>query len=172
MKIVSIFADKLYSFQYSAKKSELRRILELWNDPNYLFQFISENKHDLDNKSVETLVGQILEDAQAIDELLYSLSYDKVKSLDRFFKPLDNSEYKIRVLSKQKGRRNYLRIYALRIDKNCFVITGGAIKFTRLMEERAHTDKERTKLSRCKNFLEENGVFDSESFYGFLCEQV
>jgi hypothetical protein len=102
----------------------------------------------------------------------YVITNEVAKRLEEFFKPLDNQEYQITILSKQKGRRNHLRIYALKIDDNCFVITGGAIKFTHFMEDRVHTDEERMKLNRCKQFLNENGVFDCDSFYGFLCEQL
>jgi hypothetical protein len=45
-----------------------------------------------------------------------------------------------------------LRLYALKIDKDCFVITGGAIKVSQKMQE--------------------NGVFDSESFFELLSEQL
>lgn len=172
MKIVSIFAPNLYSFQYSSTKSELRRVLDLWNNPNHLFQFVEANKQDIGKRSVEAVVEQILEEAQELDDLLYYLSNNEVENFDQFFKPLENTEYKIRVLSRQKGRINYLRIYALRIDDNCFVITGGAIKFTQFMDDRDHTKQELKKLSRCKSYLQENNVFDSDSFYGFLSEQI
>ena len=172
MKIVSIFAPNLYSFQYSSTKSELGRVLDFWNDPTHLFQFVENNKQDIGNRSVETVVEQILEDAQKIDELIYSLSNNKHKNFDQFFKPLNNTEFQLRILSEQKGKRNYLRIYALRIGKNCYVITGGTIKFTQYMNERKHTANELTKLSRCKSYLQENNVFDCDSFYGFLSEQL
>lgn len=93
MKIVSIFAPNLYSFQYSSSKSELRRVLDLWNDPIHLFQFVEDNRQDIGKRSVEAVVEQILEDAQKIDELIYSLSNNKLKNFDQFFKPLNNSEF-------------------------------------------------------------------------------
>ena len=173
MKIVSIFADKLFAFQYpNEEKNELFKLLERWNDPEYLRTFILQHEKDIGNKRIDFLIDQFLCDANQIDDLLERLSKDANKRLEEFFKPLDNQEYQITILSKQKGRRNHLRIYALKIDDNCFVITGGAIKFTQLMEDRDHTNEERKKLNRCKHFLNENGVFDCESFYGFLCEQL
>jgi hypothetical protein len=173
MKIVAIFADKLFAFQYLNEiENELFRLLELWNDPEYLRTFIIHHEKDIGNKKIDFLIDQLLDDAIQIDDLLERLSTDDTKRLEEFFKPLDNQEYQITILSKQKGRRNHLRIYALKIDDNCFVITGGAIKFTHFMEDRVHTDEERMKLNRCKQFLNENGVFDCDSFYGFLCEQL
>jgi len=98
------------------------------------------------------------------------LSENENKNLAAFLKPLYNHEYNEVNLSKQKGRKNYLRIYALRIENNLFVITGGAIKFTLLMEEREHTANELIKIERCRNFLRENGVMDADSFFEFLIE--
>lgn len=171
MKIVTIFAGRLYSFHYNDEsENELKRLLNLWNDPEYLHNFIYKHKHDIGN-SVEVVIQQILDNIEELEESLYELATGEFEKLDTFFKPLDNLEYHFRILSRQKGRKNYLRIYAIKIDENCFVITGGAIKFTHLMEERKHTINELKKLDRCKQFLNEHGVFDNDSFYGFLIEQ-
>ncbi|MBW8333681.1 MAG: hypothetical protein K0M40_16775 [Prolixibacteraceae bacterium] len=171
MKIVHIFGSKLFSFHYdNEKENELKRLLNLWNDIPYLFQFIKANKQDIGNSSIDLLLDLISIDANEIDDILYRLSTNNDKKLDTFFKQLHNTEYQFRKLSLNKGRKNYLRIYALKIDENCFVITGGAIKFTHLMEERVHTNNELKKLERARQFLIENGVFDIDSFYEFLNE--
>lgn len=73
-------------------------------------------------------------------------------------------------LSKQKGRKNYLRIYAIRIDENCFVITGGTIKFHHLNKDRQHTQKEMDKINACRDYLKANKVMDADSFYEFINE--
>jgi hypothetical protein len=172
MKIVSIFANKLFAFHYKhERENELARILNLWNDSAYLFQFFNENKQDVDPNRIVELIEQISSDALIIDELLLRLSNSENEKLESFFKPLNNLEYQqFKVLSLQKGRKNYLRIYALKIDENCFVITGGAIKLTHFMKDREHTLAELNKLEKAKQFLKENGVFDSDSFYEFLTE--
>src|SRR5690606_7035750 len=108
------------------------------------------------DKTVEKVVNEIISNANEIDDTLHELSEDNMRKLDEFFKPLNNQEYKIVELSKQKGRKNYLRIYALRIDTNCFVITGGAIKFTHLMAEREHTRMELEKINHCRDYLKSN----------------
>ena len=53
-----------------------------------------------------------------------------------------------------------MRIYAIKLDKDVFVITGGAIKLTRTMQERAHTQRELERLERVRNFLLEEGAVD------------
>jgi len=56
------------------------------------------------------------------------------------------------------------------LEKNVFVITGGAIKLTRTMQERSHTQAELDKLNQCRQFLASNGVFDSDSFISMIEE--
>lgn len=171
MKIVDIFANgKLYAFQYKGEKDhELERLLNLWNDPNYLYGFIATHRKDTPkDKTPYKLYNEILDNANDLEDILDDIATDNDRQFEEFFKPLHNQEFKVVELSMQKGRKNYLRLYALRIDYNCFVITGGTIKFTHLMEERPHTLEELNKIKRCKDFLKSNGVFDNDSFYEFI----
>ena len=171
MKIVRIFDEKLFAFHYDNEdENELSRLLDLWSDVSYLYQFLKDNKQDIGSLPIGKLTEQILADAEYINDFLERLSNNENEKLEYFFKPLYNSEYQFQLLSLQKGSKNYLRIYALKIDENCFVITGGAIKFTHLMEDRAHTDNELHKLASAKQFLKAHGVHDSDSFYEFLID--
>ena len=61
-------------------------------------------------------------------------------------------------------------MYAIRIDTNCFVITGGAIKVTRTMQQHPETNNELQKLEKCKNYLQSKGVFDDASFFEIIGE--
>jgi hypothetical protein len=45
-----------------------------------------------------------------------------------------------------------------------YVVTGGAIKLTRTMQEREHTMEQLEKLNRCKAYMRAYGVFDQDSF--------
>jgi hypothetical protein len=171
MRIVPIFAAKLFSFHYEHEsQNELDRLLDNWTDTEYLFDFIEENRQDVGILSSSAFVERIMEDADRIEDTLLNLCENPNSNLDAFFKPLHNQEYQLLPIAKRKGRENLLRIYALRIDSDCYVITGGAIKLTHLMEDREHTVKELAKLDASRRFLSENGVFDSESFYEFLYE--
>ncbi len=174
MKIVPIFADKLFSIHYDGEEvNELDRLLSLWNNVLEVFEFVKQNISDAPkNKSIKELSEQIIENAVEIDNTLNELSQNNNRNLDDFFKPLNNQEYRIIELSKQKGRKNYLRIYALRIDTNCYVITGGAIKFHHYMDARQHTANELIKIEKCRNYLKENNVINMDSFYEFLNEDI
>lgn len=173
MKIVRIFAEQLFAFHYENEAdNELNRLLTQWNDPAYLYQFVIQHKADAPKGvSIQTIINQLIDNANDIDDTLNKISTDSSRSLEEFFKPLDNQEYRIVELSKQKGRKNYLRLYAIKIDRNCFVITGGTIKFNHLNKDRPHTQKEMNKIEKCRNYLKENSVIDADSFYEFLYEQ-
>lgn len=173
MKIVAIFANQLFAFHYDGEKmNELRRLLTLWNETAYLYEFVKSNKKDVPKDvSIQNFVYQLIDNANEIDDTLYEISVNSKRSLDEFFKPLDNQEYQIVELSKQKGRNIFLRLYAIKIDSNCFVITGGAIKFHHLNKDRPHTQEEMRKLDKCRDYLKNKSVFDSDSFYEFLSEQ-
>jgi hypothetical protein len=175
MKIVDIFANgKLYAFHYDGEKDhELDRLLDLWNDPNYLYGFITQHKSDTPkDKTPYKLYNEILDNANELEDILDEIATDNDRQFEEFFKPLHNQEYKLVELSLQKGRKDYLRLYALKIDNNCFVITGGAIKFTHLMEERPHTLTELNKIKSCKDLLLSHGVFDADSFYEFITQDL
>ena len=59
--------------------------------------------------------------------------------------------------------QSWLRIYAIRIG-NVYVITGGAIKLTHLMEERPHTQKEIEKLINVLASLKKEGFDHPDAF--------
>lgn len=80
-------------------------------------------------------------------------------------------EYGTTELSRQKGRKNYQRVYAIKIDKNCFVITGGTIKLHHINKDRPHTAKEMQKMEKCRDYLKFMGIADTDSFYELINEQ-
>ena len=69
------------------------------------------------------------------------------------------------LLGKEKARikerpqhASWLRIYAIKLEPGCYIITGGAIKLTRTMQEREHT------------LNELNQAIDADGFVDFLSE--
>ncbi len=172
MKIVNIFAYRLFAFHYDGEvDNEYDRLLDLWTDTEYVRQFLKENEQDIPvPKTKRQFIDYIREDAQSIDEKLINITTSDDEILSQFFQPLHNSEYQIKVLSLQKGRENCLRLYAIKISDDMFVITGGAIKLPlqHLMEDRKHTGKELQKIKQAKDYLRMNDIFDEDSFYEFL----
>lgn len=166
MEIITIFENHLYAFKYKNEdKDEFARLLDLWNDPTYLELFFEENKSDLySGMSVESAIFDTYDAVNNFEKKMIDLSKEdeenQSKGLDRLFKPLYNTQPKIVLLNKSKARVSWLRFYGLRIDKNVYIITGGAIKLTQTMQDRDHTNAELTKLDQCRSFLKEKGIHD------------
>ena len=81
------------------------------------------------------------------------------------------------LLGKEKARlRNthrhasWLRIYAIKLEPGIYIITGGAIKLTRTMQEREHTLVELARMEKVRNFLLDNDIVDLDSFNDYLKE--
>jgi len=167
MKIVPIFDAHLYSFKYPGEEfDELERLLDEWNDIEILRKFFEENSKDLKyfRIGVDDAIIQTRKEGNALRKKLINLSKLVNPDVDSMFANLDDYEARIVDLAKQKSKRRWLRIYALRIDANTYIITGGAIKLTKKMPDRLHTSKELDKLELCRNYLKDQGVFDIDSF--------
>ena len=99
--------------------------------------------------------------------------------LDKIFRPLENSRTSEMLLGKEKARlRNtprhasWLRIYAIKLEPGIYIITGGAIKLTRTMQEREHTLVELARMEKVRRFLLDNDIADKDSFMDFLNEII
>ncbi|WP_064967612.1 hypothetical protein [Tenacibaculum ovolyticum] len=174
MKIVDIFAEKLYSITYKKSGSEkyddceYDRLLDLWTDVSYLHQYAISNKV----KNIDKFVKARLKDAEQIEDFLEELTQEN-KPLDAYFHQLDNNETGFKLLSLRKGKaskQDGLRLYAIKIDDDCFLITGGAIKMSLKMKHHKDTKEELSKINKVKSFLQDNDVIDIESFYEFRTE--
>lgn len=167
MEIVHTFVQGLYAFKYSDEAfDELERLLDEWNNIEMLRKFFEENSKDLKyfQLEVDDAIIETRKEATGLRKKLIALSSEENPDLDSIFVNLDDNEWRIIELAKQKSKRRWLRLYALRIDTNTYVITGGAIKLTHEMKVRLHTAKELDKLELCRNYLKDQDVFDVDSF--------
>ncbi len=172
MKIVRIFGEHLFAIKYSGEtKDEFSRLFELWQDPEYLEEFFETHKSDLHNgfwscETIEEAIFETFDYAQYFEKQLIDLSdqneADQINGLGKIFSPLYNSQTNILPLNKSKARKTWLRLYALRIDRNAYIITGGAIKLTQKMQDSEHTMIELRKIDRCRNYLIKLGIVDKD----------
>jgi hypothetical protein len=174
MNLVPIFVaknsdDGLWSIQLeSESQSEFERFFDHVNDAQWLYDFFDQNKIDLHggffgSLSLGSAVTRTLEEAEEMENLLYDFSEQGFEgtegSLQHLFKPLNNFEYAISLHQKSKARirKGWLRLYAIRLAENCYLVTGGAIKLTADMK-RGHLEHELKKLEQAKQFLRTNGI--------------
>jgi len=180
-----IIKDSLYAIKYDKNvDDEFTKLFENWNDVQYLESFFEEHKKDLqkgfyNNISIEEAVFKTIEEAGDLEKELIEIAEEgkinNYENLQTLFKPLynkDKSRYPIPEHQKSKVygsyRKSWLRIYAIRIDENVFIITGGAIKLTRTMNDREHLLTELNKLNQVKQFLIEQEIIDVDTIIDFF----
>lgn len=172
MKLVRIFGeeaspDGIWSVRLDGQiQNEFDRFFDSMDDIEWLRHFFTKNKADLQSGffgdiDIEEAALRSLDEMEEMEELLYSFAKQGFKSkyhnLQHFFKPLNNFEYAITVHQKSKARKGWLRVYAIRLDQNCYLITGGAIKLTKDMNHE-HLQYELKKLELVRSFLKNNGI--------------
>lgn len=189
MKLIPIFVNKqtaegLYAIQYKGQQfNEFERLFYLWIDRHYLLGYLKANLKYFNTKYFEGItihqaINKIQDEASALAHLLDTYcetGFSKSgKNLQMLFSPLHDKVY--RLLTKQESkaklkgaefRKPLLRIYAIRISANTFIITGGAIKLSKTMEDHEDTRAELQKLRRVKNFLDANQInsIDDITYY-------
>ncbi len=170
MRIVRTFTEELYAIHYQGQvDNEYDRLMELWTDVSYLRSYAKKNNI----QDINTFVTKRLQDAEDIQDKLDELSEEQLP-LDHFFIPFHNQEYSREILlSQRKGKieRNGLRIYAVKVHDNCFVITGGIIKMSQATQGNDENNKEIDKLKFARDYLKNKDVFDDATFYELLKEQ-
>lgn len=181
MEIIDIFAvieDSLYSVQYENETlHEFEKYFDLWNDPIYLREFFEEHLEDLksdfwNNISIEEAISRTRKDANLLEKKLLEIAEtgktERLENLSTIFEPLSKNVIEEYEKDKAKGfsRNSWIRIYAIRIEANIFVVCGGAIKLTRNMNEREHLLKELDKLEFTRKHLME-GESDDLEFVSF-----
>jgi hypothetical protein len=186
MKLVPIFVGTnpdsggLWAIQYDEEPDEFERLFDLWNDVEYLDNFLREHIHDLTattwtdtDELIEETVFSLLDEAEELEDgLIYYAKGGVTESslaLQQLFKPLDNRIYELKPLQKSKASIRTrerpdpkLRIYAIRLAPNLYIVTGGAIKLTNTMNERPHLVAELRKIERVREWLKSEGIFEPE----------
>lgn len=193
MEIIPIFAPHLYAISYPKTYTrvwdeeicsyfeeeeiggvdEFERCFELWSNPLYLYEYFDKNRRFWKNWfwkniSIEDAAKITKQKALEFEELLT----ENKSNIELLFKPHDNRQINFAELMKGKSKYDWLRFYAIKIDSNRFLITGGAIKLTNIMEEHESTRNELTKLEKTKNYLIARGVIDGDSFDEVLYEII
>ena len=183
MRFEDLLGDgRLWGTIYEGKeKDALSELFEKWEDVHWLKDFFDANLKDLEAyfhiTDVNRAIYDTLDDASELRCLIFDIKPEE--NLEHLFRHLENYRSFEMILGKEKAKGkaihtdhpSWLRIYALRLEKDAYLITGGAIKLTYKMEERTHTLEELQKMELVRNFLLENGAHDLESFIEFNLEE-
>ena len=155
----------LWAVRYDKdNENALEKVLSQWSDAVWLADFFMQNIDDLISyfkiTNIEDAIYQTMEDRDEMACVIMDIS-------------LDNNRTAEMILGKEKGRPNrqsWLRLYAIKLNVGIYIITGGAIKLTRTMQEREHTLTELERMEKVRNFLLNEHVFDDESFEDYRKE--
>ncbi|WP_394774040.1 hypothetical protein [Flavobacterium sp.] len=185
MKIVPIFVQQnkregLFSIHLdNEQEDEVTKCIEQWLlNSEYLNDFFTLHQDDLNSGYYEKVISisEAINYTRIEAEYLFtklerlaisgtnrgndnlSTAFMPLRDLDYIQKPLQQ------VKSKTKIQKRWLRIYAIKIGPNTFIVTGGAIKLVGTMNERPHLLKEKQKLDDIKYYLKEEGILDQDNF--------
>jgi len=169
VKIVCIIPDQktfLSVVDEETGNPEFRQIFERWSDIDYLYAFFERNRSVISRITIETAIKRVINDASELEEKLLTIAENDVDQLQSIFKPLNPGDYRLLEFQKSKAygtiRKSWLRIYAIRINAETYIITGGAIKLTRTMQERSHTKDQLKRLTQVRDYLIREGFDETD----------
>jgi hypothetical protein len=167
MRFVDIFAPYLYSIIIDNEYDEFHNFLSFLTDPSRLEVYFYENQDILNfyNLSVEDAVIQTSEFAVE----LYEHLENNMNNLDKVFEPLKVIGEKL-VLHKMKLKVSWIRLYAIKIESEYYVITGGAIKQSQKMNDHPETQLQLRKMEIVRDFLMSQGISDIDGFFELINE--
>jgi hypothetical protein len=167
MNFDTIFAPHLHAVKLENDFDEFERIINFLSDASQLEEYFNENPDVLIHYkiSIEDAIEKTLEAAIELYEHI-----EKYKNnLNLIFEPLKKlgGEH---VLHRMKYKSTWIRLYAIQIESQYFIITGGAIKQSQKMSDHPDTKKELSKLEKVRDYLLEQGISDIDGFFELINE--
>ena len=176
MKIIEICGPYLYSVKYETEEIEFYKLFHEWENADWLQSFFETHSCDMDPvfwgniTDPEVASSRTLEEAFDLDslfqQLLENTRNNTEPDLDTFFKPLGGEYAYVWDYLPVKGYGtafpSLLRLYAIRLAPNSYIVTGGGIKYCRKMDDSPELKDELKKIEQVRRYLKENAIFDSE----------
>ncbi|MCS6796788.1 MAG: hypothetical protein RMJ97_05320 [Raineya sp.] len=166
MKIVDIFAvveGSLYAAQFGEELNEFEKLRRNWQDAEFVKNYFEQRTTSLRYFHISLEEGQskVLEESEGLFNRILKTAQGKTKlDLDAIFRPLNDNEFAITDFQKSKYKEYFFRIYAVRVDKNLYVISGGGIKLVKTMQEDTDLTKELIKIECLRNYLIEQSLYE------------
>lgn len=178
MEIIAIFAPYIYSIKYDGQdESEFDRLFTEWNDVESITDFIYNNRNYLKTdvwekiSEPEAAVRQVLDEAEALQMLFEELAKHtkdgRKPDFDSHFQKFEGKyKYELEYLpmkSYGNGRPSLLRLYAIKMGENIYLITGGGIKLADTIQNSPGL-KEHVimNIDNVRRWLKSNGIMDNE----------
>ena len=180
MEIISIIPDRIYSIKYDDEDTaEYYRLFNKeWTDVASLLEFFQSNPEFTENEfwgflgnDPEKAAARVLEDANMLEPHLKELAENSDKGeqpdLEDYFKPLNGKYgYDIEYIP-MKGygvlESTFLRLYAIRFEKNCYLIVYGGIKLNSSIQNSPGLQENVfQKIDKVKQYLVDEGIIDKD----------
>lgn len=184
MDIVDLFPPYIFCMRYGDgdNPDEYHRLFKLWWDLDYLIDFFEKHSPAMnvdfwgDLVDPELASERTIDEAYAFEDYIEKLNRNTAHGVkpdfDDLFKPLDGEfgYIYIRTPMKAYGTKNpsLLRLYAVKLASNCYLITGGGIKYCRKMEDSPELKAEIEKIKKVRSFLQSLGIEDAEDINNSL----
>lgn len=180
MEILPIFVEQsngIYAIRRDGESLDALEILQdCWCNPEYVYEFFKDNRQLLDQAryrdyTVQEAAIKTLEDAVILFDQLETYSHSGFESneqnLSDFFAPLHKNETNLPPYQASKAygvqiKNSWLRLYAIRLDVNCYIITGGGIKLVNAMQDVPYLAEQLEYLAQTQRYLEKNQVLFPE----------
>lgn len=178
MEIFEIYSPFIYSIQYDRQEeNEFDRLFAEWVDVENITSFMERNKEYLkatswkripEPESAARLVFEEAEDLEKLfDQLADNTKNNKLPDFDSHFHYLEGKyKYELQyqpMKSYSNGHPALLRIYAIKMGKNTYLITGGGIKLADTIQNSPGLkDHVLQNIDRVRDWLKINGIMDSE----------
>ena len=182
MEIIELYQDKLYCIKYDGEaKNEYARIFGQWHDLDYLVKFFKDNASyiatpfwrsaGLMPDKPELSAQKIIDEANLLEPYIRTLTEnadkDVLPDLDTYFHFLGGKYKCLWSLEPMKSygtaKPSLLRLYAIKLDSNCYLIVYGGIKLGDTIQNSPGL-KENVfrKIDEVLNYLRTNGIIDRE----------
>ena len=181
MKITEIYSGSLFAVHFDEKDfNEYEDAFALWQDLDYLVKYFSDNANLLATdfwKSIpiptdyEDLAQIIIDESfdlqEYIEEVASNTANGAEPDFDTFFQELGGKYKNLRQYIPQKAygtnTPTMLRLYAIRIEPNCYLVVHGGIKLTPdIQGTPALRQQLFSKIDNVLHFLKVNGILDSD----------
>lgn len=175
LKIILIFEKNLYSFSYNNDpETVFHKLFRRWTNPKKLSEIAaSEN---MSKEDAEKFRKNILTDVKNLTKLIRKCV--EHNTLNEFFEPFHKNPIKNEKFQESKGKfqssvtakTSKLRVYALRVNSEEFIITGGSIKFSRATQGETYTQKQVDDMKLLQAFLKDRGYSPDDIIYHLNCD--
>ena len=177
MDIEAIYEPYIYSIKYDGQEqSEYDRLFDAWNDITEVVEFMRTYQEYLNDPiwgeryTPESAARKVRDEAieleDLFDDLYENATHGETPDFDSHFKFLGGKyqvyEY-IPMKSYGTGRPSFLRIYAIKLKNNLYVITGGGIKLADTIQDSPDLQNHVLQnIDKVRAWLIQNGIMDEQ----------